>query len=107
MSAQRLDALLNDLFSSVQRAGPVFTGQATLAPEGEGYKVTLQLAPGAFNQNDVGARVQKALGGYIRAYLRESGWRTKGGSFKRGYFELCIAESRAESSSSQKRNAIL
>lgn len=99
--------MLNDLFASVQRAGPVFTGQALMAPDGEGYKVTLQLVPHAFNKNELGAKVQRTLGGYIRTYLRENGWRSKGGSFRGSYFVLCIAASKAASSTSQKRSAIL
>lgn len=73
------------------RAGPVFTGQARIAPEGEGYNVTLQLQSGAFNPNDVGDRLKKALGSYIRAHLKECGWRVKSASFKKGYFELLAA----------------
>jgi hypothetical protein len=103
----RVDEMLNNLFASVQRAGPVFTGQAQLLPEGEGYRVVVPLVPHAFNDNDLGSRVQKSLANYIRAFVRESGWRSKGGSFKRGYFTLDVAASRAASSSSQKRNAIL
>lgn len=100
--------MLNNLYTTVQRAGPVFTGQATLRPGlPEGYHITLQLLPHAFNQNEVGVKVQKTLGGYIRALLREQGWRVKTGRFKKGYFELEVAESKAASSASQKASAIL
>jgi hypothetical protein len=93
--------MLNNLFSSVQRAGPVFTGNATLVPEGEGFHITLQLSHGAFNRNEVGARTQKALNNYIREYLKGCGWRVKGASFKKNYLELFTAPSRAASSSSR------
>lgn len=99
--------LLNNIFTTVQRAGPVFTGNATLNTDGEGYHFTLQLVPGAFNKNEVGLKAQKALGGFLRAYLRDNGWRIKAASFKRSYVELFVAASKAASSSSQKRRAIL
>ena len=99
--------MLNNLYTTVQRAGPVFTGHATLHLEGEGYRITLQLLPHAFNQNEIGTKVQKTLGGYIRALLREQGWRVKTGRFKKGYFELEVAASKAASSASQKDSAIL
>jgi hypothetical protein len=98
---------LDALFVSVQRAGPVFTGQAVVQPEAEGERFLIQLAPHAFNDNEVGNRTRKALGQYIRAYLKEEGWRVKTASFKKNYFELCVAESRASSRASQKRSAIL
>ena len=83
--------LLNNLFFSVQRAGPVFTGQGRAVLQDKGYHVTLQLAPHAFNDNDVGRKVRAALGSYIRSYLKESGWRVKHAGFKKGYFELMAA----------------
>jgi hypothetical protein len=93
--------MLNNLFASVQRAGPVFTGNATLVPEGEGFHITLQLAQGAFNRNDVGVRTQKALNSYVREYLKTAGWRVKHAGFKKNYFELFTAPSRAASNSSR------
>jgi hypothetical protein len=96
--------MLSALFLNVQRAGPVFTGQTTLRPEGEGYHMTLQLAPHAFNKNDVGTRVQRALGSYIRSYLRENGWRVKNASFKRTYFELFAAPATSRAASSASKN---
>lgn len=96
--------MLSALLVNVQRAGPVFTGQTTLRPEGEGYLLTLQLAPHAFNKNDVGARVQKTLGSYIRSYLRENGWRVKNASFKKTYFELFAAPAASKAASSASKN---
>ena len=93
--------MLNNLFASIQRAGPVFTGNATLRPEGEGFQITLQLAPGAFNDNDVGVRVRKSLNVYVQAYLRASGWRVRSVGFKKNYFELFTAPSKARSNSSR------
>ena len=94
--------LLTALHNSVQRGGPVFTGQATLHPDGAGHRCTLQLAPGAFNDNDTGKQLKKALGEYMRSFLRENGWRTKGVSIKRGYVELFITKSSAASSASNR-----
>jgi hypothetical protein len=93
--------LLNNLVQSVGRAGPVFTGNATQAPDGEGYRFTLQLLPGVISNTPVGERVQKYLAQYMRAYARESGWRVKAVSFKRGYVAFAVAPSRARSSASR------
>jgi hypothetical protein len=101
MSSQRPDDVLNNLFFSVQSAGPVFTGNAQMHPEGEGYRVTLQLIPGAFNNNEVGVQLKTALGRYIRAFLKEQGWRVKSASFKRSHFELVAAPSKASSKESK------
>ena len=101
---------IQDLFASIQRAGPIFTGQATIRPEGEGYQVTFQLAPSAFAQNETGKRAQVALNNYVRAFLQEDGWRVKTAGFRRGYYELCYAPaaaSKAASRASQKPKAIL
>lgn len=95
--------MLNNLAQSVGRAGPIFTGNATRSPEGEGYQFTLQLVPGAITDTPLGTRLKKALGQYMRAYARESGWSVKTVSFKRGYVVFAIAASRARSSAS--RNA--
>jgi hypothetical protein len=97
----RPEEMLNNLFMSVQRAGPVFTGNATMTPDGEGFRITMQLAPGAFNHNDVGVRTQKALSVYIREYLRASGWRVRTARVRSSYFELVTAPSRTRSSSSR------
>lgn len=99
--------MLTALFESVQRAGPVFTGRATQSPDGEGYRFTLQLLPNAFSDNEVGQRARKDLGRLIQSFVRESGWRCKAASFKKGYLELAIAASRASSRTSQKRSASL
>ena len=91
---------------SAQRAGPVFTGNATVHETENGYKATLQLVPSAFNQNMVGENMQKALAAYLRSYFRANGWRVRGASFKRGYVELAFkAASSAASSASQKPRA--
>jgi hypothetical protein len=83
--------MLNNLYMKVMRTGPVFTGEARVSPDGEGYGISLQLAPGAFNQNEVGELVKKTLGSYIRTYLQETGWRVKSASFKKGRLELLTA----------------
>jgi hypothetical protein len=87
----------------------VFTGRSTGKQEGEGYYVTLELDPFAFNKNDTGRRVLQTLGDYIRAHVRSQGWRVKTVSFKKGYLELSFAPwrvgSKAASNRSKNRSA--
>lgn len=101
------DELLTNLFNSVQRAGPIFSGRGFVRPEEEGYTMSLQLSPAAFNKNELGAKLQKALGSYIRAFFRENGWRVKSAKIRPTYLEFCVALSKAESKASQKDNANL
>ena len=97
----RPDTLLNEFVASVGRAGPVFTGQATLHPDEKGYAATLQLVPNAFNQNDLGTNVKENLVRYMRLFFRSSGWRVRAVSVKRGYLALAMAASRATSRASK------
>jgi len=83
--------MLNQLFQGVQRAGPVFTGKGSVVLEDKGYRVVLQLAPGAFNENAVGFKMKRALNEYIRSYLKECGWRAKDVSFRHGRLELAAS----------------
>jgi hypothetical protein len=94
--------LLTNLANAVQRAGPVFTGQCTNAPAGEGFRMTLQLAPGAITATPVGATLKQALVRLMRGYVTAGGWRTRGVSVKKGYVELFVAPSSASSSTSKR-----
>jgi hypothetical protein len=89
----------------VQKAGPVFTGRMTGGRDGQGFRVTMELDPFAFNNNDTGKRVIKTLGGYIQAHIRSQGWRVKSVSFRRGYLEMFFAPASSSASSRSKNRS--
>ena len=98
-----LQTTLQNIFESVQRAGPVFTGECTVAPKGRGWRITLRLSPFAFNDTLVGAKVKETLRRYLRAEFQARGFASKGLSIKKGYVEVFVAEgSRAASSRAKK-----
>lgn len=90
--------MLNNLWSCVQSAGPVFTENARCKPVGESYECSLQLAPG-----NLTPAVYTSLTSLMRAYARESGWKVDRLSLKKGYLALSISPSKAASSTSKKR----
>ena len=92
--------LLNNLWGSVQRAGPVFTEEARVAQDNNGHKCSMQLAPGALSED-----VRLSLKKYMRSYAKESGWKLSNMRFERGYLAFSIEPSSALSSASQNPRA--
>ena len=90
--------LLNNLWSCVQTAGPVFTQNARCSPKDDSYECSLQLAPG-----NLTPAVWAALTGLMRAYVKESGWKVERIARKKGHVALGISMSSASSSTSKKR----
>lgn len=88
--------LLNNIWSCVQAAGPVFTQNARCAPKGDSYECSLQLAPG-----NLTPAVQKTLTSLMRAYAKESGWKVERLGIRKGHVDLLVAASKAASSASK------
>jgi hypothetical protein len=92
--------LLNNLWMSVQRAGPVFTGDANIIPKGDKQSCSICLAPGTLMHE-----VKHALRRYIKAYAKDSGWYLSDIRFEKSYLAFSIELSSAASSLSQKPSA--
>jgi hypothetical protein len=92
--------LLNNLWSSVQRAGPLFTDEADIVPMENKQMCFIRLVPG-----HIQAEVRTNLRRYIRRYAKESGWCLTDLRFARGYLAFNIELSSALSSASQKPKA--
>ena len=74
--------LLSNIWSSLRRAGPHWTDNATIRPDGDRHKATIQLAEA------MTPACWKAASNYIRRYARASHWSVSGLRQKRGYVEM-------------------
>ena len=92
--------LLNNLWGSVQRAGPVFTESANIVPRGDKQMCFISLLPG-----ELQPEVRRSLRRYMRSYAKESGWVLTDVRFERGYLAFSIEASSALSRTSQKPSA--
>lgn len=92
--------LLNNLWGSVQRAGPVFTEEARVMSGSDVHECSIQLAPGVLS-----ADVRSSLQKYMRSYAKESGWKLSKLRFERGYLAFSIEPSSALSNASQNPRA--
>jgi hypothetical protein len=90
--------LLNNMWSCVQAAGPVFTSNARCIPKDASYECSLQLAPGNLMPS-----VWSSLTSLMREYAKESGWKITRLALKKGHVALAISPSSASSNKSKNR----
>jgi hypothetical protein len=92
------DEMLNNMWLSVARAGPVFAENGRVIPrEGDDIECVFYLAPGG-----VSKETRKPLEKYMRGYTRASGWSMKSLRFTNSYAAFVIAPSKALSKTSRK-----
>jgi hypothetical protein len=81
-----LDESISNLFDSLQRACPVWTGHVTPVDPGEGvtkYIFTLQ--------DSVPEAARKDLLAYVRGYVKRCGWRVTNVRLLKHYLEVSVS----------------
>jgi hypothetical protein len=90
--------MLNNMWLSVSRGGPVFAEQGRVIPrDGDDLECVFYLAPGG-----VSKEARKPLEKYMRSYARASGWSMRSMRFTKAYAAFVMAPSKAASKASRK-----
>jgi len=77
---------ISNLFSSLARGGDIWTGHASIADPGDGATRFI-----LYLKDSVPKTARRDLIGYIKGYMRESGWKVHAVRVTRRYVEIALS----------------